>query len=527
MIRSRLVPWKVLQTHRPRVLIFGASSTGQAQFDGIKRSHKVIGFVDNDNSKNGSRLSGKPVYSPQVINSLKFDKIIIASCYHQEIARQLTDEIKIDPDKISIFHTGTEATEQTRSYIRQFIDERCLRSILSARNPLVARTGFLLVKLLDNAYRSAVLRKIQWLDENPEQSLSILRPAGQAVIYGPRFSGKPRRTSTVEIPAIRLSRHENATIACTSNAVMYEDRLLMWKPPAADIRFSDYSSGNIMTHGRNYALTKNPDTCGIERGLAITGSNDVNYYHWMLEVLSKLAYIDQLGEEYDHYPILISEKALSIESVSSFIHHLGIDRKFIYLRSYQHYKVNDLLTITPPNFAAVNFKGKTRNDTTDFYFSTASLHFLRRTAIDYSAGLSNGTTYSERVFLARKGDLRPYNQEEVWEVLYQSGFKKLFLEDLSFAEQVHAMQHARYVVGPTGAAWTNLIFFRSGAKALCWMAEESGNFSSFSHIAEEMDVKMDYITYKTGFASCREITYRKYCVDVQQISHWLVSHGLT
>ena len=80
-------------------------------------------------------------------------------------------------------------------------------------------------------------------------------------------------------------------------------------------------------------------------------------------------------------------------------------------------------------------------------------------------------------------------------------------------------------MGPTGAAWTNLIFCKTGTKCLCWMAEEFGDFSAFSTIAEIVGADMQYISYKTGARSTDELYGRDYSVDVSKIEYWLQRQG--
>lgn len=59
------------------------------------------------------------------------------------------------------------------------------------------------------------------------------------------------------------------------------------------------------------------------------------------------------------------------------------------------------------------------------------------------------------------------------------GFTFVYMEDLSFCEQVSLMAQAEIIVGPTGAAWTNIIFASPGTKALCWMARDAETFPVF------------------------------------------------
>ena len=136
----------------------------------------------------------------------------------------------------------------------------------------------------------------------------------------------------------------------------------------------------------------------------------------------------------------------------------------------------------------------------------------------------DGSSSPKRVFLARKNFIRKYNQDEIIKSLSQFDFSFIYMEDLEFHEQVYIMSRAELIVGPTGAAWTNILFATSGAKALCWMASEAGDLSCFSNIASALDVKLYYINYCAGESDTRSIYYAPYKIDVNIIVDWVRHH---
>jgi capsular polysaccharide biosynthesis protein len=54
------------------------------------------------------------------------------------------------------------------------------------------------------------------------------------------------------------------------------------------------------------------------------------------------------------------------------------------------------------------------------------------------------------------------NEDAIWPHLAARGFEKVFLEELSFREQVRLMQEARVVAAPHGAGLTNMMFCPEG-----------------------------------------------------------------
>lgn len=96
---------------KARVLIFGTGAGGINFYKYNRRRYRVIGFVDNNQQKQGQHLFGKLIHAPQQLSALVFDKIIIASDYYSEIYPQLTDKLAIDEQRIEVFH-GAQISSQ-------------------------------------------------------------------------------------------------------------------------------------------------------------------------------------------------------------------------------------------------------------------------------------------------------------------------------------------------------------------------------------------------------------------------------
>lgn len=84
-----------------KVVVFGTGGFCKKNIDKIySKNVEVVAFIDNDISKVGSRFENKIVFSPQKINSLNYDKIIIMSTFISEMAQQL---IKLNVEEKNIY----------------------------------------------------------------------------------------------------------------------------------------------------------------------------------------------------------------------------------------------------------------------------------------------------------------------------------------------------------------------------------------------------------------------------------------
>lgn len=76
------------------------------------------------------------------------------------------------------------------------------------------------------------------------------------------------------------------------------------------------------------------------------------------------------------------------------------------------------------------------------------------------------------------------------------------MEKYTIGQQVSFFKNAKFIVGPSGVAWTNLIFCNSSCKALTWLPEVIKNFSVFPTLAKLAGVKLYFFNtssnhYKT------------------------------
>src|SRR5690554_2310354 len=86
---------------RKQVILFGASLGGE---NFIKHNSQVdvIAFIDNDSSRWGATLAGRPIISPLEIVQYDFDEVIITSQWQDSIKNQLINELNIPTAKVVI-----------------------------------------------------------------------------------------------------------------------------------------------------------------------------------------------------------------------------------------------------------------------------------------------------------------------------------------------------------------------------------------------------------------------------------------
>jgi capsular polysaccharide biosynthesis protein len=87
--------------------------------------------------------------------------------------------------------------------------------------------------------------------------------------------------------------------------------------------------------------------------------------------------------------------------------------------------------------------------------------------LDWAPVQSGANRALERVFLARRQNSdRDFNSAEVEAWARADGFHAVYPEEFSFAQQVALFRSATHIIGPTGAAFSNVLFGSSELRAL-------------------------------------------------------------
>lgn len=371
--------------------------------------------------------------------------------------------------------------------------------------------------------RNYKIVNVVWLDECYVNMGKTLRVATEGVAYGPlRMRDTYTRKQIVQLPEIKCYVFQNGVVSASSSSVLKNDGILaIERVGRYESHDFDYSAGHIHRDRGKSALIKVTDRIRHDRGIFLGGNGAFNYYHWLIEIAPKLEFVDKLPDSYGDFPLLVSHAVLDIPSFSSILSKFCSNRRVIGLDENLSYEVEQLVYIGTPNNLPFNLRAGRTSEIGHTLIHPESINFIRDKCLTSDVLGVDNTHYPKKVFLKRNQERRRYNQEEVERYLNERGFESVFMEDLTFDQQVRVMQNAEWIVGPTGAAWANLVFCKPHTNALCWMADELADFSAFSTIAGHVNVSLRYITYTTGLHSTADLYYADYKIDLMAIDNYI------
>jgi capsular polysaccharide biosynthesis protein len=165
------------------------------------------------------------------------------------------------------------------------------------------------------------------------------------------------------------------------------------------------------------------------------------YSHWLLEELPRLLALPP----YDDGETLIAHVTTPCQREA--IALSGFSGNLINAKRHDHFSCDELIVpglgeLTPETFSQVN----------EFVAP------LRRTASSLGECL-----YISRAKAKRR---RVANEPELWSALESRGFVKVYLEELTWSEQIAAFRSAKVIVAPHGAGLANLVFCQAGTKVV-------------------------------------------------------------
>ena len=365
--------------------------------------------------------------------------------------------------------------------------------------------------------RTAIIAPIVWLEDRPpERELAAARPG---ISVGPSVGGAAT-VEPVTVPAVRLHHFTDATVTSRATAFSTAGEVVVERAEVVDRERCLATAGHLVWQGRHLGMVESRRRVTLDRGFFLSGYGYFNYYHWMIEILPKLQYWATLPETFRQYPFLIGEEVYRQPQMAEALRYWAPDHEVVVLDDDLAYEVGSLLHINAASTMPFNLQGEQAIRVSDSITRSESLEGWRdRVGLPGTAPSSRKGSRKggSRLFLAHDGHRRAYNQDEVIDLFEQHGFRAVHLERLGLDEQIAEMSAAEFVAGPTGGSWTNLLFCSTGARALCWMAEQSADFASYSNLADLVGVDLHYLLYPSDARSTGQLYSVGYHLDMDVV----------
>lgn len=339
----------------------------------------------------------------------------------------------------------------------------------------------------------------------------------------PRRVGCDSRESCGTFPPIMANRFRGVAASAYSSSFLKDSLVFLPEyyvahPQAlvndGHMLFWQSESGKGLVH--------QPQIYPKQSGIMAFGTGVENWYHWLIEILPTVYLARNLPPEYDNYPLVVPYDVLKVPQFKDSLDLVRGTREVEAL-GRDLYKFEDLIAVDKLTREPMNMRCGVWPRAEDYAFDPVALNDYRRHIL--SQLNVESVTADRKLFLARGNNRRSYNQDELLAIAEHHGFEAVYPEQLSFKEQVELYATARFIVGPSGAAFANSLFCSEGARLLSWVLNEYSGFCSFSNIATAVgaDLRYLFVDSVTPVVSTSDAFSAQYRVPVAEFEAALIS----
>ena len=347
-------------------------------------------------------------------------------------------------------------------------------------------------ELLRQGRVSVHLLRIRNIRDDPAIPLQELFPATPYTFREPPVFGgiEPRPERTVEAPACWIGSVSNVTVM-GGFTVVRDDELIIYEPAAHPHHGFVAGCWEYLTpvgDGEDHALMWFPydSETRLDEGILLSGRCSTNYFHWLIEYLPKGLALES-RPDLRRVPLIVDADMprQHFESLKAVMGdwpvHLHRPRTLLHVAKLW---LASTPTFQPDRFDRPYWMGSA--------LSEPHLDYLRRRALEK---VVPGPELPGRIYLSRRA-LRGRsvrNERRLEKEFERAGFLRVRPETLSFLEQVRLFHNAEVVAGPGGAAMTNLLFCRPGAKVLGLTGERNRTYSMWANLSRKAGAQFLYV----------------------------------
>lgn len=211
-----------------------------------------------------------------------------------------------------------------------------------------------------------------------------------------------------------------------------------------------------------------------------------NYWHWISEVLCRLALLEMQNIEYDYLYVNLDSKFMK-ETLNLW----GISEHKIINPSNNDFCITADEVFVPSLVSNINFGFAAFS----CYAQPQLLKYVKEKLLTAALKSVPTTSFSKKIFISRKdSSIRNIiNEDEFFEKLMPYGFQRYELSKLSVADQILLFNQAEIIVSAQGTGLANSIFCNPNVKIIELF--QGLNDATFWYLSQ--DFKFNYIAAQT------------------------------
>ena len=296
------------------------------------------------------------------------------------------------------------------------------------------------------------------------------------LFYG-NIKGKTnfKKDSRIKIQIVKKENNIKYRVFNIKNGRLYTDRIqdtaiildnFIVEGPSFQLRQINLAKNNVEVE-QNIVFRKGTPRLkkkinGKVLSLLTGGAGNHNFWHWMFDVLPRIALCEETIDlnEIDFFLLPDTEEKFQKETLDL----LNISKeKRISSKLFRHIYCPEIFVTDHPY-----------NITNDITHDIQNIprwiqKWLKKKYVNESS--VNNSNLPKKIYIDRKDakshDVRSIiNEDEVKNFLIDKGFTSIIMKDFHFGDQVKIFNNAEFIIGLHGAAFANLCFCKPGTKVI-------------------------------------------------------------
>lgn len=325
------------------------------------------------------------------------------------------------------------------------------------------------------------------------QSDWVSSHAGEVYSVGDseHLQGAPR------FPALYCSVMNQALVMGSTNFVLMQNSLVHHDLYAFETDFTSEENYFRMVIARDFrrAVWMMPihPVQTLEVAAVFTDGCAANYAHWLTEVFPRIA-VFCADERFNDIPLVI-DKGLHVNILASLRLVAGERRRIHEVGPGESIRIERLYWMSVSGYVPYEQRQSFSGSHVQGIFSPVAMGLTRSVCLGaaFQGRTFSGDGAGPKIYLRRNSGMRRLrNAQDVEHCLMRHGFRVVEPEKMTFVEQVRLFAEASMVVGPTGAAFANLIFARPTARILVFMGEHpDAIYDYWGNIAQAVGLRVE------------------------------------
>jgi hypothetical protein len=253
-------------------------------------------------------------------------------------------------------------------------------------------------------------------------------------------------------------------------------------------------------HGRLIDIRAPRQRDFLSCGIYIGARAPTNYYHWLINALPSLYVMNQSANIPRDFPVIVPSEVSKLSTLWAPLEMLAEKREIhLWPRDVELAVQRCAVIESPPVYDTPLSRDRSRR--LPLTIDRETMAGFREYLIRNFPQEPHDDGYPEKIYLARRGDdIRTPNGAELMNIAIDYGFEIVYCEEESFATQMRIFESAKFVIGPGGAAFTNVLFCSPGARLMMWKPEPVQSENMFENLALISGADFQ-TTYLGGFGS--------------------------